>query len=307
MSIKIGCCGYPVSKTKYYNEFSLVEINSTFYNYPKQSLVSKWRKEAPENFEFTVKAHQDISHKHRLNPKPECLKALNQMVETCKILNSKILLIQTPGSFRPEKDNLKNVKDFFEKASKHKIVWVWETRGSDWLKPEIKDELEKIFEEYGVIHCTNPFLANPIRIGEIAYFRLHGLGEKLYYYQYSDEELKKLLKLLKKVDGKRKIYVLFNNLAMYTDALRFKNLVEKGKIPSLTGCYGLESFKKIVEKTKFPSSKPMLAKIHGWKLFDLKPGKQLSLNNVFEKISSKTFNSLEELLDEAKKVLDSLS
>ena len=102
-------------------------------------------------------------------------------------------------------------------------------------------------------------------------------------------------------DGKRKIYVLFNNLAMYTDALRFKNLVEKGKIPSLTGCYGLESFKKIVEKTKFPSSKSMLAKIHGWKLFDLKPGKQLSLNNVFEKISSKTLIALKSCLMKLKR------
>lgn len=303
MPIKIGCCGFPVSKTKYYRELPLVEINSTFYNYPKQSILLKWRREAPENFEFTVKAHQDISHTHRFNPNNECIKALNLMVEICKTLNSKILLIQTPASFKPEESNLKKVKEFFGKIGKHKIFWVWETRGDEWFKPETKKTLKKIFDEYGIIHCTDPFISQPARVGEIAYFRLHGLGKRLYYYQYSDDELKKLLETVKKFNKKREVYVLFNNLTMFTDALRFKSLVEKGELPSLTGCFGLESFKKVVEKTKFPTSKPKLLKMHGWKLFDLKHGKQILVESVLEQIPTKTYNSLDELLSEAKKVL----
>ncbi len=303
MPIKIGCCGFPVSKAKYYKELPVVEINSTFYNYPKHSVLLKWRKEAPENFEFTVKAHQDISHVYRLDPKPECIKALNLMVDICKTLNSKILLIQTPASFRPEKTILKKVQDFFKKAGKHEVFWVWETRGPDWFKSEVKKTLEKIFDDYGVIHCTDPFVNLPIKTGELAYFRLHGLGKRLYYYQYSDDELKKLLETVKKFNKKREVYVLFNNLAMFTDALRFKSLVETGEIPSLTGCFGLESFRKIVEKTKFPVSKANLLKMHGWKLFDLKQGKQATVESVLEQIPTKNYSSLEELISETKKVL----
>lgn len=305
MQIKIGCCGFPVSKTKYYKNLPIVEINSTFYKHPKQSVLLKWRKEAPENFEFTVKAHQNISHVYKLDPKPECIKALNLMVDICKTLNSKILLIQTPASFKPEKTILKKIQDFFKKAKadKHKVFLVWETRGLDWFKSEVKKTLKKVFDDYGIIHCTDPLVNLPISIGELAYFRLHGLGKRLYYYQYSDDELKKLLKTVKKFDGKREVYVLFNNLTMFTDALRFKSLVEKGRIPSLTGCFGLESFKKVVEKTRFPSSKANLLKMHGWKLFDLRQGEQTTVESVLEKVPTKNYGSLEELLSEIKKVL----
>jgi len=29
--IKIGCCGFPVGKERYYKEFDVVELQSTFY------------------------------------------------------------------------------------------------------------------------------------------------------------------------------------------------------------------------------------------------------------------------------------
>ncbi|RLI05163.1 DUF72 domain-containing protein [Candidatus Bathyarchaeota archaeon] len=304
--LKVGCCGFPVSKTKYYKEFSLVEINSTFYEYPKPSLLSKWKKEAPQNFEFTIKAHQNISHVYRFDLTPECIKALDLMVDACRTLNSKILLIQTPGSFKPNQTNLKKAQEFFKEAKKHKLTLVWETRGPEWLTEEAKDNLKSFFEKFGVVHCTDPFVASPIFVGEVAYFRLHGLGKKLYYYQYSEEELRKLLDILKKFNGKREIYVLFNNLAMFTDALRFQTLVKTGNVPSLTGCFGLESFKKIFEKTKFPVSKTKLIKMYGWKLFDLKPGKQVTLNSILEKIPDKTYSNLDVLVKEAKKFLDEL-
>ena len=59
--IGVGCCGFPTSMKKYFETFNLVELNNTFYTYPREKTVEDWREKAPGNFEFTVKAHQDIS------------------------------------------------------------------------------------------------------------------------------------------------------------------------------------------------------------------------------------------------------
>jgi uncharacterized protein YecE (DUF72 family) len=60
--IEIGCCGFPCSREKYFRDFKIIEIQQTFYQPPQISLVKKWRNEAPEDFEFTIKAWQLITH-----------------------------------------------------------------------------------------------------------------------------------------------------------------------------------------------------------------------------------------------------
>jgi uncharacterized protein YecE (DUF72 family) len=61
--VKVGCCGFPINKKEYFKKFSLVELQSTFYEIPaKIETVKKWREEAPKDFEFTLKAFQVITH-----------------------------------------------------------------------------------------------------------------------------------------------------------------------------------------------------------------------------------------------------
>ena len=42
--------------------FSCVELNRTFYKLPMVKTTRKWREEMPEDFVFTVKAWQAITH-----------------------------------------------------------------------------------------------------------------------------------------------------------------------------------------------------------------------------------------------------
>jgi len=60
--VKDGCCGFPVGMKKYFENFDVVEVQKTFYKPPSQKTAEKWRKNAPENFEFTIKAWQVITH-----------------------------------------------------------------------------------------------------------------------------------------------------------------------------------------------------------------------------------------------------
>jgi len=299
--IKVGCCGYPTAMKKYYENFGLVELNRTFYAYPQMSTVIGWREKAPADFEFTVKAHQDISHTYRFEIKPS-VQAFEQMKQICKTLRARILLIQTPGSFRPDK--LNDAIEFFGDVKRENLTVVWETRGPEWDKRETRAILEKALKTVDVPHVVDPLKGMPVYTSEIAYFRLHGMGKQLYYHQYSNEELKRLHKLVKPFERKGKTaYVLFNNLAMLDDAARFMQYPKTGVFPSLTGAVGLNSVRSIIEKTRYPTTKSRLSKRLGWRLVELDSGKQTPLDELIKKLPSKPYRSLEEILKEIERIL----
>jgi len=297
----VGCCGFPTSMKKYFENFSLVELNSTFYQYPRMETVEDWRKKAPENFEFTVKAHQDISHKAKMKIEELVLQSFKRMRQICKILNAKILLIQTPGSFRP--DRLGDAEKFFEEVDREGLVLVWETRGPAWETAEMRERLKKGLEKLNVAHVTDPFRIMPAYTGEIAYFRLHGLGKQMYYYQYTDAELRKLGELVTpyEKEGKR-VYVLFNNLSMFEDGLRFMEYLSKKAFPRITGSVGLASVRSVVERARYPVAKSVLIRKVGWRLVELEDGKQVRLSELLADLPSKKYGSAEELVGEIRTV-----
>jgi len=299
--IKVGCCGYAAAMKKYHETFGLVELNSTFYQYPKMSTVEGWRKKAPNNFEFTVKAHQDISHKHKLTIEEESLQAFEKMKEICKTLKAQILVIQTPPSFRP--DSLEKAKEFFLTVDRENLQLVWETRGSTWNTPAVREKIAKTLQKANVTHVTDPFVTTPAYVENIAYFRLHGLGKQMYYYQFTDNELKRLYMSLKPFEDEGKeVYVLFNNLSMFDDALRFKEFLEKGRFPSITGAFGMESVKKVIEKTRYPTTKALLLKRVGWKLVELEENRQVRLEDLLKKLPSRTYETMEEVVREISRI-----
>ncbi|MEM2995486.1 MAG: DUF72 domain-containing protein [Candidatus Bathyarchaeia archaeon] len=299
--IKVGCCGFPTSMKKYFEKFSLVELNNTFYQYPKEKTVEGWRIKAPENFEFTVKAHQDISHKSKLKIDEASLQAFNRMKQICKTLNSKVLLIQTPGSFKPDK--LGDAEKFFKEINRENLVLVWETRGPAWEKPEVYEKLGKVLEKIDVTHVTDPFRIMPAYTGKTAYFRLHGLSEQMYYYQYSDAELQKLQEFITPYEkGGKEVYVLFNNLSMFDDGIRFVEYLSKGKFPKITSATGLDSISEVVEKTRYPTTKAMLMKRLGWRLIEVEEGKQIRLSAFLMDLPARTYKNPEELLKDIKAV-----
>lgn len=238
VKVKIGCCGFSYFMPKkrfgddwkkrfsstvsaYASLFSLVEINSTFYNMPKISTVKKWFEEARKvnkNFEFTVKANQIITHKSKF--KENAFSVFEKMKEICKALNARIMLMQTPASFSPTNDNIKAMKDFFKNIERDDIIIALELRGK-WLeKPKI---IKSLCKELDIINCVDPLRNEPQYFGKanIAYLRLHGFGKPLMYnYTFSDEELEKVKEIILSLKCKE-CYVLFNNFTMYDDALRF--------------------------------------------------------------------------------------
>jgi len=238
MSIIVGCCGFPMRKEEYFKRFSLVELQSTFYQLPRLETALRWRKEAPASFVFTLKASQLITHlpsspTYRRLRKPipqdrkkaygffkntsELFRAFEETDAIAKAVEARLVLFQTPASFIPSEENKENLFQFFKKIGKRNYLIAWEPRGK-WELPEIT----KICRELGIIHATDPFTSLP-KDQEIAYFRLHGRGG--YRYRYSDEELSQLLDISSQY---KEALVLFNNTNMAEDAIRFMEIVDEG-------------------------------------------------------------------------------
>jgi len=296
--IKVGCCGYPVSARKYHEAFSLVELNRTFYRYPRLQTVKRWRNEAPEGFEFTVKAHQDLSHRYKL--KLELAReAYERMKEICRTLNAQVLLVQTAASFKP--DSLGEAERFFRDVDRDDLTLVWETRGPLWEETNTSIRLAEFLEKLNVPHVTDPFRAMPAYVGKAAYFRLHGLGERMYYYQYTNEELRKLHDVAKPYDTpNRNTYVLFNNLSMYEDARRFRTFIGKMTFPPLSQARGLDSVKEVIGRTRYPVTKGMLTRKVGWRLIELEDGRQVRLGELLKGIASMVFRNADEVMSQIK-------
>jgi uncharacterized protein YecE (DUF72 family) len=232
--IKIGCCGLSVSWEKYIKEFKLVEIQKTFYQPPDDITLKRWRERVPPEFEFTVKAWQLITHPsssptyRKLKDKANIQEAgffrdssavkygYQRTVECAKTLGAKIILYQTPASFKPDKENIRNLKYFFTTIAREKFIHIWEPRGK-WNREEIK----KIASECKIFIAVDPFKIKPFS-QKIVYFRLHGIGG--YRYRYSDGELKELAGMIKKLKFQF-CYVLFNNVYMWESALKFKEML----------------------------------------------------------------------------------
>jgi uncharacterized protein YecE (DUF72 family) len=115
------------------------------------------------------------------------------------------------------------MKDFFDSINRtlktRELEIVWEPRGS-WNEKIIKDLCEKL----NLSHCSDPFVAEIVHAMSIAYFRLHGTppGKKMYYYDYTEQDPKKLSEKCK-IFGEKDVYCLFNNVQMYKNALTLQN------------------------------------------------------------------------------------
>lgn len=246
--VVVGCCGFPVSRSRYYRLFEAVELQETFYDPPNPERLKRYREEAPEGFKFSMKGWQAITHPPdsptwrrsrfrpplgsegkygHLRPTEENMKAWELVREAARNLGATYVVLQLPPSFNYSRENLTNIREFLSTACGTAFRLGIELRG-DWRKHG--GELKKVLEEFETVtHVTDPFKwFPPVKTDSNHYFRLHGIGprEVNYRYKYSAEDLLKLKEMLAKLEGVTEAYVMFNNVYMREDALSFKKLLQ---------------------------------------------------------------------------------
>ncbi len=235
--IKVGCCGLAgLSLTEYSKRFEVVELQSTFYKLPLPNTALRWRNSVPEEFEFTMKAFQGITHpissptwRRAGSQKPkerqeayghlqlteENFECWRKTLQIFQLLKATFCVINLPPSFSRTEENVKRLLNFFKGSNINIGI---EFRHPSWFKDsqQTAEDLKKI----GAVHIVDPLVTKPLTETEIQYFRLHGLGPKPYAYKYSDDDLHKLRGIVKEQSAET-VYVMFNNTNMREDAQRF--------------------------------------------------------------------------------------
>jgi uncharacterized protein YecE (DUF72 family) len=197
-----------MARSRYFERFPVVEVQQTFYRPPRPETLARWREEAPEASEFTLKAWQLITHEptsptyRRLRepvPEPqrsrygsfrptgEVRAAWLETLEAALALRARTVVFQCPASFGPDAEHLDNLRRFFSAARRDApdITFGWEPRGH-WPDRTVSE----LCRELGLLLVVDPFRRSPAADGP-SYFRLHGLSG--YRHRYSDAELRQLL------------------------------------------------------------------------------------------------------------------
>ena len=235
MTLNVGLCGFTVGAAAYVKMFDVVEVQQTFYDPPPPATLEKWRARAPDEFEFTMKAWQVITHvgtsrTYRRLRRPfsahqreeagafrvndTVVAAWEETARAAAILRATAILFQCPPSFRPTDENADAMRRFFGAIGRlHAVRYLWEPRGS-WPDALVHG----LCRELDLVHVADPFI-RPTLTPEQLYWRLHGNGS--HYATYSDAELQQLLQWLPP-NGRR--YVMFNNIPRSRDARRFLEL-----------------------------------------------------------------------------------
>ena len=279
---------------KAYSElFNFVEVNYTFYQYPSNQTVERWRKTVPQDFTFSVRCHQDLTHKKGFVPTNQAYEIFYQMRSYCDVLHSPYLILETPPKYKINQDKVKDARDFFSSLNLKGIRVVWEYRA-----PSTQTVID-LMQDFNIIQCVDLSRQSPSYVLDVTYSRLFGKGQH-NLYQFNDDELAEIDQAAQETNSKT-VILSYHGARMNTDAARFKHYKSTGNFLPVTAYTGIDSAKAaLAEDTTFPASKSELRAEQGWKVIDLTPEKRVHLSEVLDKIQDKTYSSIEEIIEEVR-------
>lgn len=218
--------GLPVAKrlARYVEVFDTVELNASFYRWPKDATFEGWRTRLPDGFTMTVKVHRGLSHYRRLNnPEPwidrleRCQRALGDKREA--------VLVQLHPDLERDDARLEHflalIPDWVRVAL--------EMRHPTWDDPAVYEILERYRAAYVVI--SGPGMPCVLRATtDLVYVRMHGPDTApIYAGDYTEDDLRWWTDRIQEwLDQDRRVLVYFNNDGQghaVRNALRLRELL----------------------------------------------------------------------------------
>lgn len=240
---RIGCSGFSYKHWKggfypdgvpqrkwfeYYCQFfNTVELNVTFYRFPKVETLQGWYDRAPDDFVFTVKAPRLITHyKKFLNAKREMHDFYNAVAGG---LHDKLgtILFQLPPNLLYSEDNLSRIIGSLDPSFSNVI----EFRHESWWRKDVY----QLLKENNITFCGISYPDLPddvIKTAPVMYYRFHGVPQ-LYRSPYTLAQMKDISEKIKGQRSVSEVYIYFNNdieVSAIHNALTFQRLVNPQKI-----------------------------------------------------------------------------
>lgn len=191
----------------YAQRFSTVELNSSFYHWPRQATFAGWRRRLPDGFALSVKAPRGLTHGRRLYAPEVWIERITACWHELADRRA-VLLVQ----LRPDHARDDARLEYFLRLMPPWIRVAMEFRHASW-----RDEgVFSVLERYQVAYCVMSGAQLPcvLRVtAPFAYLRMHGPDrEHLYAGSYLDRDLAWWADRIREWDALgRDVYVYFNN------------------------------------------------------------------------------------------------
>jgi len=189
----------------YCQSFNTVELNTTFYRYPRPEALRGWYERSPARFCFTVKAPRLITHFRKF------IDARRQADDFYALagdgLREKLgfVLFQLPPNLIYSEENLERILTTLSPGFRNAI----EFRHSSWWNENVVNT----FQKEGIAFCgiSYPGLPDDVMISIPAtYYRLHGVPD-LYASSYSRAFLKRVVNSIAVAGKVDEGFIYFNN------------------------------------------------------------------------------------------------
>ena len=120
----------------YAEQFSTTEINYTFHRIPAPKTIENWKQLTPDNFRFSLKAPQKITHWSKLR---DCADTLEYFCKVASGLGERLgpILFQLPPNFKKDVDVLSS---FLRELPSMRVAF--EFRHESWFDDQIFEMLK---------------------------------------------------------------------------------------------------------------------------------------------------------------------
>jgi len=189
----------------YAERLPAVELNNTFYQFPKIAALQKWFADSPDDFTFSLKVPRIITHYKKFTGTEQLLADFYGTIK--EGLGSKLgtVLFQLPPQIPYSAEMLQKLISSLQPGFNNVI----EFRHASWWKQKVYDELGA--QGIGFCGSSHPKLPDQVIINtNIVYYRFHGVPN-LFKSQYEDSFLEKKVKSIQKSMGVNTACLYFNN------------------------------------------------------------------------------------------------
>jgi uncharacterized protein YecE (DUF72 family) len=132
--------------THYASRLNSVEIDYTFYRMPSAKTIDAWKAATPEDFKFTIKASQQITHRQRLKVPSD---ALDYFMSVVPGLESRlgVVLFQLPPFLKCDRQKL----EAFLSVLPRGVPAAFEFRHESWFA----DDVYQLLRSHNVGLCIH--------------------------------------------------------------------------------------------------------------------------------------------------------
>ena len=209
--------------------FDTVELNASFYRWPRPASVAAWAETVPDGFRFAVKLWRGFTHYSRLEDPKDALPRFMARFDAMPEAKRGPLLVQLPPQMEVDAQRLDR---FLGQLAPFGWRTCVEFRNGTWLTPGVRAILDK----HGVALCVHDMVwAAPVsepNAAPFVYVRRHGPDSR-YGGTYSDGRILSDAAAIRGwLAGGRDVFVYFNNDGKgyaTRDALRLKQALADAK------------------------------------------------------------------------------